>query len=160
MAREEKSLLLVRRAVESLREVPDDAERARVATQLLDALLAANAEVKAVRVDAVIALNNAGFGYGAIAKALGLTKARVQQLVNDMSTPRRPGTIERDLSTAAADLRAKGATDQDIVTTLIPQIRARRSGVSIAPENLAAAMGVTDIALVKKALAVPVTATE
>lgn len=71
---------LIARAVTEVSEVTDPYDRLRAAQQLDEALFAARRDVARIRRDAVNELRDGTTGYGAIARRLGITKSRVQQI--------------------------------------------------------------------------------
>jgi hypothetical protein len=74
-------------AVAELRAISDPYARFREANDLDAALAAARTVVAQIKRDTVNALRDTASGYGTIARRLGLTKARVQQIANN---PRKP----------------------------------------------------------------------
>jgi len=78
----------VDQALDDLRSVPDPYSRLREANELDSALMMARSVVAQIKRDTINALRGSTTGYGTIARQLGLTKARVQQIA---SAPRRAG---------------------------------------------------------------------
>jgi hypothetical protein len=72
----------VDQAVAEVRGVADPYGRLRQADALDSALAAARSTVAQIRQDTIKSLRGPGIGYGIIARRLGLTKSRVQQIAN------------------------------------------------------------------------------
>lgn len=66
--------------VDSLEVLEDPAERAKRAGQLLAAWPAQGSRLREIRQEAVIAMRGQGVSYREIAKVLGISLARVQQI--------------------------------------------------------------------------------
>jgi hypothetical protein len=75
-------------ALSDLRSVPDPYSLLREANELDSALIMARSVVAQIKRDTIKSLRGTTTGYGTIARQLGLTKARVQQIAN---APRYPG---------------------------------------------------------------------
>jgi hypothetical protein len=73
---------LVEQAIVKLRAVADPYERLAQADELDGALAGARTIVAEVKRDTINALRTPTTGYGGIARRIGLTKARVQQIAN------------------------------------------------------------------------------
>lgn len=73
---------LVEQAVADLRAIQDPYERLSRADELDGALAGARSVVAEVKRNTISALRTPTTGYGGIARRLGLTKARVQQIAN------------------------------------------------------------------------------
>ena len=87
-------------------------------------------------------LNESGMGYGAIAAELGITKGRVQQLLDSGIKTRRMGKVEVTASTEAAALRRRGASDDEVVEVVIPKLMEIRSAERYEPQDIAGMLNV------------------
>jgi hypothetical protein len=135
---------LVSVALDDVNAITDPLAKALAAGDLMQAVRDAGNHLRDIRVDCVQTLNET-MGYGQIAAALGVTKARAQQLVKDVRVPKRPGVIEVQARVEAAALRNAGATDQQIAADLVPKIRAHRGGENLGLEQIAKAIGVNPV---------------
>ncbi|MFE7752156.1 hypothetical protein [Streptomyces sp. NPDC057428] len=77
---DEQEVRVVVETVDSLEALDDPAERARRAGQLLAAWPAQGARLREIRQTAVVAMRAEKVPYRQIAKALGISLARVQQI--------------------------------------------------------------------------------
>lgn len=124
--------------IKGLREIPDPLDQALAAGALMEAMKTAVTEIKDLRIEAVKSLSNVGWGYQRIAEALGVSKPRVQQLLNAPDVPRRPGVLEQRTRVLAAEMRAKGkASDRDIAVAAVEQVRRARGGMNWSIEQIA-----------------------
>ena len=108
-------------ALNDLKAIPDPYTRLREAQDLDSALIMARSVVAQIKQDTINALRGTTTGYGTIARRLGLTKARVQQIAN---APRHPG-----LAVAYAFRDEKGAWHGE--PDLLPSGRYREAPSSI-----------------------------
>jgi hypothetical protein len=115
-------------AVDEVAAIQDPLARIQMATDLIHAVRAAGEELRDIRHVAAVTLNHSGWGYQRIADALGVTKGRAQQLVQDMRATRRPGVIEVEALKTVSAMRSAGASDAQIADEVVPRIRSRRSG--------------------------------
>lgn len=77
---DEEEVRLVTNVVDSLEELEDPAERARRAGALLAAWPAQGSRLREIRQEAVAAMRAQKISYRQIAKTLGISLARVQQI--------------------------------------------------------------------------------
>ena len=77
---DEKEVRIVTDVVDSLESLEDPAERAKRAGRLLAAWPAQGARLREIRQEAVVALRADKVSYREIAKTLGISLARVQQI--------------------------------------------------------------------------------
>lgn len=136
MSRQDPHILL-ERALDALEDITDTAEKAQAATAFLASLGEANEEVRELRREAVLELNDSGYGYAAIASLLGLSKPRAQQIVNGWRTPKRPGVIEVQARLTAGEMRASGASDEAIVYAVVQDIRDSKGGEKVSASQIA-----------------------
>lgn len=135
---------LLRRAVDAIAAQPDPARRAVDATAFMAALAGAGEEVKAIRKDAMAALQDQGLGYGRIADLVGISKSRAQQILAGLVQPARPGRIEVEARLRAERLRASGSTDRQVAAALVPWIRAQPGGTRFEARKVAAMLSVPE----------------
>lgn len=112
-------------------------DRALAASDAMKAADELNSELREIRTDAVRTLHSLGWTYDTISKELGIGKARVQQLLNSKTLPRRIGVIEKNLSMLAAGMRAEGASPRQIATAGAREAVKYRGGVNVPVERLA-----------------------
>lgn len=129
-------------AISSTRRVKDPIERAQTAGDILNLFAEGSRSLKEIRDDAVRELNDSGMGYGTIAAHLGITKGRVQQLLDSGLKTKKMGKVEVTASTEAARLREQGASDKVIVETVIPQLLEIRSSERFEPQDIAGMLNV------------------
>lgn len=124
--------------VETIRNIPDPLEQALAAGALMESFKEAASEVKTLRIAAVQTLSSVGWGYQRIAESLGVSKPRVQQLLNAPDVPRRPGVLEQRVRVLTAQMRAAGkATDALIAQAVVEQVRGSRGGMNWSAEQIA-----------------------
>lgn len=129
---------LVYEAVDQIAGITDALERAQAATALLYAVASASEELRDLRHLAVVSLKDErGWGYQHIGDQLGVGKARASQIYAGSSVAKRPGVIEVETKVAAAEMRGSGATDLQLVTALVPKIRAYKGGVDLSVDRIA-----------------------
>jgi len=125
--------------IDNLRDIPDPLQQAIAAGTLMEDLKRATSEIKDIRIEAVQTLNSIGWGYQKIAEAMGLSKPRVQQLLNAPAVPRRPGVLEQRTRVLAAEMRAKGtASDKTIAKAAVEHVRGSRGGTNWSAAQIAA----------------------
>jgi hypothetical protein len=71
----------VRDALDSLRAIADPPERVRRASALIDELAAASGEASSIRMEALAEMQSAGMTQTEIAKATGMSRARISQVI-------------------------------------------------------------------------------
>lgn len=140
---------LIYRAVDSVAAVKDPADRAQIATNAMNALRAASEELRDLRRSAVVDLYEQGWSYQQLGDLMNVGKARAQQLVQDMKASKRPGVIEMETRLAAAEMRAEGKTNEELVDLLVPKIRSYRGGDQVSIAAIAAMLDLPE-AWVKK----------
>lgn len=128
--------VLLDEAIEALAAIEDPATQAKTTTEFLTRLLAANEQVGEIRKEAVKTLSDIGWGYQRIADFLGLSKARAQQLSSRMPAVKRAGVIETQTRIMVAELRASGASDDEIVKRMVPRVREYRGGAKVTAQQL------------------------
>jgi transcriptional regulator with XRE-family HTH domain len=74
-------------AAGGLREIADPAERARRASALIDDLAAQSGQASAIRAEALAEMSAAGMTQTDIARATGMTRARISQIMKAAPTP-------------------------------------------------------------------------
>lgn len=141
MARNDPSDLL-RRSVEVLADIHDPTHRARVATEFMDTLRDVSEQVRDLRRESVVALNDSGMGYQQIADLLGISKPRAQQLVNGWKNPKRPGVIEVEVRLALAQLHSRNASPEEIAGIVVPLVLSKRGGDKVTLKDLSDLAGV------------------
>jgi hypothetical protein len=139
-------------ALAIVRAIDDPVVQAQQTTALLEALRAANEEARAIRIDAVQTLYALGWGYQRIGEAMGIGKARAQQLVAEAKRGKRPGVIESQAVIAAAETRATGASEKEVAAAVAAAIRKHRGSANITAEQ-AGSMVDVEVELMRKALA-------
>lgn len=102
-------------------------ERLQAQTEVIDLLKNAFYHLGELRKIDTIEANTSGYSYADLAAALGVTRGRIQQLVTGVGTPVRVGVIEAEMMVEAAKMRSQGAGDKEVVETLVPQLRKRKS---------------------------------
>lgn len=124
--------------VDRLRDIPDPLQQAIAAGALMEELKRATSEIKGIRIEAVQTLNAIGWGYKKIAEAMGISKPRVQQLLNAPDVPRRPGILEQRTRVLAAEMRAKGSpNDKTIARAVVEHVRSSRGGANWSATQIA-----------------------
>lgn len=124
--------------VNGLRGIPDPLDQAIAAGILMESFKQATAEIKDIRIEAVQTLNAIGWAYQKIAEAMGISKPRVQQLLNAPDVPRRPGILEQRTRVLAAEMRAKGtANDKGIAKAAVEHVRGSRGGANWSTAQIA-----------------------
>jgi hypothetical protein len=132
----------IRAAIDQMVAIEDPVVQAQETTKLLEQLRDAGSEARQVRITAVQTLHALGWGYQRIGDEIGVGKARAQQLVIEAKQVRRPGVIETQTRLAATEMRASGASDQEIAEKLIPAVRAYRGGDKVTAKAIAAMLDV------------------
>lgn len=123
--------------ISSARSIKDPLQRAQATTDILQSVTDAAQELREIRSDAVIEVNESGMGYGKIADALGISKVRVQQILDAIGRTPRMGRVEITARTEAARLRERRASDEVVVDTLVPKLIAIRSAERYEPAAIA-----------------------
>lgn len=141
---------LIYRAVDTVAAVSDSQQRAQVATSAMNALRAASEELRDLRRSAVVDLYEQGWSYQQLGDLMGVGKARAQQIVQDMRASKRPGVIEVETRLAAAQLRAEGKSDEELVDLILPRIRAYRGGDLVSVASIASMLDVPEAWLKKR----------
>lgn len=129
---------VIDRLLDQIAEVKDPVERARDATWLLTVLVDANAEASEIRARAAVEMAKQGMSYQDIANQLSISRGRAQQLVKQFRAGKRPGVLEVMARTQAAELRAKGAEEEDLVFKIVPRLRRHQGGWNLTAQNIAA----------------------
>lgn len=125
--------------VNGIREIPDPLEQAIAAGALMESMKQAASEIKVIRIEAVQTLNAIGWAYQKIAESMGISKPRVQQLLNAPDVPRRPGILEQRTRVLSAEMRAQGtASDKDIAKAAVEHVRSSRGGTNWSASQIAA----------------------
>lgn len=75
-----------RTPLRALAEIPDPAERARQVKAALDEMPAIQAELRQLRQAAVLELRAAGLSHADVAKEIGVTRSRAQQIAEGKTT--------------------------------------------------------------------------
>lgn len=88
-------------ALAKLTGKPDPAARARALGQALDAMPDLHAWISNARREAILAMREDGQSYGDIAKNLGFSRSRAQQIVEGRVTGRRAKTSPPTATEAA-----------------------------------------------------------
>lgn len=129
------------RALVALEAIRDPLERAQSATELMQRIVTANEQIREMRHQDVAWLNDKlegpGYTYEELSELLGVSKPRIQQLVNNYREPRREGTIAVAMKVPLASLHRRKASDEDIVRALLPRIRSYRGGPRLTVEQVA-----------------------
>jgi hypothetical protein len=123
-------------------KIKDPLVRAQACGDLLALLAEASVEAKNIRYEAVKSLNDGGMGYGTIANHLGVTKTRLQQVLQTIPPTKRMGRVEMEARQFAQKLRSSGADDQAVVDAVVPRIIEIRSAERYTPAEVAEMLNV------------------
>lgn len=132
----------LRDLIQEVANIPDVVSRAQAATDLGNALVEQKKTLSEIRLYAVHLMRKQGLSYEEIGSALGISKARAQQLANRIGQPKRAGVIENEIQILADERRKDGAGDEEVIRTLMPNVLGRVGGSALSPQKIARALRV------------------
>lgn len=124
--------------------VDDEIERLRLQTGMIEMLREAGFALSEQRRQTAVSLNSSGISYAKLADILGVSRGRIQQLITGVGAPKRSGVIETEMRVAAAQMRMSGASDIQVVESLVPKIRGYKSGSRITVPQIAQMLSVDE----------------
>lgn len=133
--------------LEEMEQFGEGLELLKLQTGLIDLFRSAGFELSEKRRETAVVLNNNGFSYARLADTLGVSRGRIQQLITGVGAPKRSGVIETEMRVAAGQMRTAGATDTEIIDTLVPKIRGYKSGDRITTRQIAEMLSVDESAV-------------
>lgn len=137
-------------AIDSINSIADPLEKAAAATRMMYAIMGISEELRDIRQESVRQLKDIkGWGYQQIGDELGIGKARASQIYVGARVAKRPGVIEMRAKVAAAEMRAKGSKDEEIIAAVVPLIRNTKGGDQLSVKRIAEILEI-DLDLVEK----------